>query len=195
MLSMRKALLFFLYMSILITGCSEKTPTPEAVDIRCRIDGALAPEWACASNQPEGMVTAVGSAPFSKLGLEFSKHEAMSNARSNLAQQIQTLVVTKVKAFSQSNDLGDDTIVNNIARDVAKQAAKKTLKRSEQLKFWQNENTKDVYVLVGVAQDTLNSEINAHVRSAYKADDALWQQFESKGASRSLDKAFPTDML
>lgn len=193
MLNTLISLLIATLLSIASTGCSDKTPKVEEADIRCRIDGSLAPEWACTNAPIEGTITAVGSAPLSKLGLGFSKREAMANARSNLAQQIQTLVKTQVKAFSLSSGVGEDEVADNVSTEVSKQVAKATLKGSQQLKFWQNKTTKDLYILAGIAENDLNKEIKEQVKSNYKKDTALWQQFQAKQTLDSLNRAFPTD--
>lgn len=193
---MLNTLISLLIATLLIlasTGCSDKTPKVEKTDIRCRIDGSLAPEWACTNIPIKGTITAVGSAPLSKLGLGFSKREAMANARSNLAQQIQTLVKTRVKAFSLSSEVGGDEIADNISTEVSKQVAKVTLKGSKQLKFWQNETTKDLYILAGISENDLNKEIKEHIKSSYKEDTSLWKQFQDRQTLDSLDRAFPTD--
>lgn len=180
-------------LALSFTGCSNKQPEVKEADFRCRIDGALAPEWACGNAVFEGSVTAVGSAPLSKLGEGFSRREAMANARSNLAQQIQTLVKEKVETFSRSTGVGGTEVADKVSTQVSKQVAKATLNSSKQLKYWQNSNTKDLYVLVGVLENDLNSEIKNQVKSSYKNDDALWQQFQSTQALESLEKEFPTD--
>jgi len=179
-------------MALSFTGCSNKQPETEEADLRCRIDGVLAPEWACGNAAYEDSVTAVGSAPLSKLGQGFSRREAMANARSNLAQQIQTLVKDKVETFSRSTGVGGTEVADKVSTQVSKQVAKATLNGSKQLKYWQNSNTKDLYVLVGISENDLNKEIKDQVKSSYKDDDALWQQFQSKQALESLEKEFPT---
>ena len=50
-----------------------------------------------------------------------------------------------------------------------------------------------MYVLVGIGENSMNKEVQNNVRSSYKNDDALWQQFQAKNALESLEKEFPTD--
>jgi hypothetical protein len=175
------------------TGCSDKKPEAKKANIQCRIDDTPAPEWVCAGASIEDTITAVGSAPLSKLGEAFSLREAMANARSNLAQQIQTSVKKKVGVFSRSSGIGGTEAADKVSAHVSKQVAKAILKGSKELKQWQNENTKELYALVGVSENTLNKEIKDRVTSSYKKDDALWQQFQSKQAAKSLEQAFPSD--
>ena len=173
------------------TGCS-KEAKPED-DFRCKIDNVLAPEWACGSAGVEGAVTAVGSAPLSKLGQGFSRREAMANGRSNLAQQIQTLVKDKVETFARSTGVGGSEVADKVSTQVSKQVAKVTLNGSKQMKFWQHPTNKDIHVLVGVSENSLNQEVKEQVKSSYKNDNALWQQFQAKNALESLEKEFPSD--
>ncbi|MEA3374059.1 MAG: LPP20 family lipoprotein [Campylobacterota bacterium] len=178
-----------------LTGCSSKDTklAEEEADFRCRIDNALAPEWACGNAMTEGAITAVGSAPLSKAGQGFSRREALANGRSNLAQQIETLVKDKVETFARSTGVSADEVVDKVSTQVSKQVAKVTLKGSKQIKFWQQPTTKELYVLVGVPEGSVNEAAKESVKSSFKNDNALWQQFQSKQALESLEKEFPTD--
>jgi hypothetical protein len=173
-----------------ISGCGDKEPEPE---FKCHINGSLAPEWACGNVGVEGAISAVGSAPLSKLGQGFSRREAMANARSNLTQQIQTLVKDKVEVFTRSTGVANAEVADKVSTQVSKQVAKVTLKGSKQTKYWQSPSTKEIFLLVSVPETTLNEEVKRSVRSSFKNDNALWQQFQSKNALESLEKEFPSD--
>lgn len=178
------------------TGCADKAAgvsAEEKADFRCRINNVLAPEWACGNESVDGAITAVGSAPMSKLGEGFSRREAIANGRSNLAQQIETLVKDKVETFSRSTGVGGDEVADKVSTQVSKQVAKVTLNGSKQIKRWQDPTNNDIYVLIGVDEGAMNQEIKNGVKSSFKNDNALWQQFQSKQALESLDKEFPTD--
>lgn len=174
-----------------IAGCGEE-PKPKD-DFKCRIEGSLAPEWACGNAPIEGAITSVGSAPLSKLGQGFSRREAMANGRSNLAQQIQTLVKDKVESFTRATGVGSAEVADKVSTQVSKQVAKVTLQGSKQIKYWQNPTTKDIFVLMSVAEASMNEEVKRSVQSSFKNDNALWQQFQSKNALEALEKEFPSD--
>jgi len=176
------------------TGCSSKEAEPEVASFECKQDGVLAPKWTCMPDAAvEGSVTDLGSAPYSKLGAGFTRREALANARSNLAQQIQTLVKDKVETFARSTGVGGSEVADKVSTQVSKQAAKVSLKGSKQLDFWQHPQNKTMYVLVGVNEKAMNEEVQNNVKSSYKNDNALWQQFQSKNALEGLEKEFPTD--
>jgi hypothetical protein len=178
------------------TGCADKASgvnAEEQADFRCRINNVLAPEWACGNEGADGAITAVGVAPMSKLGEGFSRREAIANGRSNLAQQIQTLVKDKVETFTRSTGVGGDEVADKVSTQVSKQVAKETLSGSKQIKRWQDPTNSDIYVLMGVDENAVNKEAKNSVKSSYKNDNALWQQFQSKQALESLDKEFPTN--
>jgi hypothetical protein len=179
---------------LLITGCSDKDPeVEENSDFECRIAGSLAPTWACGDSTMDGYITAVGSAPLSKIGHGFSRREALANGRSNLAQQIETLVKDKVETFARSTGIGGDEVADKVSTQVSKQVAKVTLKGSKQIKYWENPSNNDIYLLVSVSQDELNKEIKEQVKSSYKNNDALWQQFQSKNALEALEREFESE--
>jgi DNA polymerase III psi subunit len=172
------------------TGCSSKhdVVTPDA---ECMIEGSVAPSWVCGGNTLEGYYVAVGAAPLSKLGQSFSRREAMANARSNLAQQIQTEIKDKVETFARATGVGGSEVADKVSTQVSKQVARVTLGGSKQLKYWEAPS-KEIYLLVGVPADQVNKEVQQQVQSSYRNDDALWQQFQSKNALEGLEKEFPT---
>lgn len=176
---------------LLGAGCSskEEVVTPDA---ECMIEGSEAPSWVCGGNTMEGYYVAVGSAPMSSMGQGFSRREAMANARSNLAQQIQTEVKDKVETFARSTGVGGSEVADKVSTQVSKQVARVTLGGSKQLKYWQAPNSKEIYLLVGVPVDQVNQNVKDGVRSSFRDDDALWQQFQAKNALEALDKEFPT---
>lgn len=189
------SILFASLLSITFAGCGDKTPEPQLikVDERCHIDSVLAPEWVCGNSLFDNTITAVGSAPQSKAGEDFSRREAITNSRSNLSQQIETEVKDKVEVFTRSTGVSEFETIDKVSTHVSKQVAKVTLNGSKQMKFWQSPTTKDIYVLVGVSQNIINEKVKNQVISSYKNDDALWQQFQAKNALKNLEKEFPTN--
>lgn len=175
---------------LLGTGCSSKEELV-VPDAECMIEGSEAPAWVCGGNTMEGHYVAVGSAPLSSLGQGFSRREAMANARSNLAQQIQTDVKDKVETFARSTGVGGSEVADKVSTQVSKQVARVTLGGSKQLKYWEAPS-KEIYLLVGVPVDQVNMNVKEGVRSSYRNDDALWQQFQSANALEALDREFPT---
>lgn len=168
------------------SACSSE-PKPEA-DFRCRIDGMLQPEWVCGNDIAiEGTITAVGSAPMSQLGRGFTQNEAIAQGRTALAQQIEVTVKAKIEQFARSTGTASAEVAEKVSTQVAKQVAQVTLNGSKMLKSRLVGNT--LYVLVGVPEKA----INASVKSSYKNDEALWQQFQSQKALDSLDNEFPTN--
>lgn len=176
------------------TGCSSKEAEPEEVSFHCMQDNVRAPKWTCNPDSAmEGAITDLGSAPYSVQGAGFTRREALANARSNLAQQISSLVKDKVETFARSTGIGGSEVADKVSTQVSKQTAKVSLKGSKQLEFWQHPKNKTVYILVGMNEKSMNEEVQKNVKSSYKNDNALWQQFQSKNALEGLEKEFPTD--
>jgi len=189
------SLVFAAALTATFTGCGDKEPKPsEDVVFNCEQDGVRAPQWTCMPDSSvEGAVTDIGSAPYSKLGAGFTRREALANARSSLAQQIEALVKDKVETFARSTGVGDSEVADKVSTQVSKQTAKVSLKGSKQLNFWQHPTNKTMFVLVGMQENAMNEEIKNSVKTSYKNDEALWQQFQSKNALEGLDKEFPTE--
>jgi len=179
--------------ALLLSGCGAE-PKPAEPTFECTIDNTRAPEWACGNyGDMPGMVVAVGTAKMSKMGPGFSRREAMANGRSNLAQQIQTLVKDKVETFARSTGAGADEVADKVSTQVSKQVAKVSLSGSKQLKYWQHPANKDIYLLMGVSEKGINQNARDSIKSSYKNEAALWQQFQSEKAQASLDKEFPVN--
>ncbi|MDF1882205.1 LPP20 family lipoprotein [Sulfurimonas sp. MAG313] len=176
------------------TGCGDNAKPSDEVTFKCEQDGVLAPKWTCNPGVGlEGAITEVGSAPYSKLGAGFTRREALANARSNLAQQIESLVKDKVETFARSTGIGGREVADKVSTQVSKQAAKVSLRGSQQVNFWQHPQNKAMYILVGMDENSMNKEIKNNVQSSYKNDEALWQQFQAKNALESLEKEFPSN--
>ena len=179
-----------LVSTLILTGCSDKDPEAVQDNFECRIAGSLAPAWACGNSNIDGYVTAVGSAPLSKIGHGFSRREALANGRSNLAQQIETTVKDKVTTYARSTGVKDSEVADKVTEMVSKQVAKSTLAGSKQEKRWQDPKNKDIYILVSISRDSFNKSAKDALQSSYNNKDALWQQFQSKNALEELEAEF-----
>lgn len=188
------ALVSILAMILMLFGCSGKSAKSVSHSTEtCQIDGVVAPEWVCSGNGKPEYVADIGSAPYSKQGVGFSRREAMANARSNLVQQIQADVKDKVETFSRSIGIGTSETADKVSTQVSKQVAHMSLSASKQVSFWQNPKTSDVFVLVAVDRKEINSAVRERVLSSYRSDDALWQQFQAKRAQEALEHDFSSN--
>lgn len=178
-----------------ITGCGGAAPAPEeTVDDRCRVgSGQLAPEWVC--------IQSIEGAEYAAVGIGQSKNESMkrkmaiSRARANLAHQIETKVKSKVEDFMRSTGNGDAETIDAVTTNVSKQTAKVTLTGSRVVKQWPSKDG-SLYVLVAVSPESekaINKKAQETVKTSFKNDEALWQQFQSKNALDDLEKEFPAE--
>ena len=180
------------FIAISFSACGEQ-PKPnkkEEADFRCRIDGQLQPEWVCGNDTGvEGAYTAVASAPMSKMGRNFTQVEAIAQGRNALARTIEVKVKNKIEQFARSTGVGSSEVADKVSTQVSKQVANVTLSGSRMMKSRLVGNT--LYVLVGVPEKSVNQTAKEAVKSSYKNDKALWQQFQAQKAQDSLDKEFP----
>ena len=174
--------------ALLFSACS-KTPEPEQPKSgNCIIDGREAPKWVCGNYQNDDSYYDVGVAEKSKAGFGFTRKIALADARSNLAQQIETLVKDKVETFVRSTGTGDNETVDKVATAVSKQVAKVALNGSKQVAMWQTDNS--LFVLVKIDKKNIAKEVVNKVKTSFKNDEALWQQFQAKQSLESLEKEF-----
>ena len=183
---------------ISMSGCGSNQPKPEQkqvlqeeFDNRCKIGGELAPKWVC-TPFADDVIAELGSAQKTKAGYSFQRRKALADGRANLTQQIETLVKDKVENFARTTGGVNNETADMVSTQVSKQVAKATLRGSKQVDSWVSENG-TMYVLVAVSKKAVNERAKESVKTSYKNDNALWQQFQSKQTLESLDKEFPTE--
>jgi len=183
---------------VALTGCSDKTPTPsqtkqEAYNptFKCMQEGVEAPKWTCIPDV-EGYYAGVGVAEKSAAGISHMRRVALMNGRSDLAQQIETQVKDKIEGFTRATGTGSAETVDKVTTAVTKQLAKVDLKGSKAMDMWESPSGA-IYMLVTVPKESVNEEVKKAVRTSFKNDNALWQQFQSKQALEKLDQEFPTE--
>ncbi|WP_294966225.1 LPP20 family lipoprotein [Sulfurimonas sp.] len=176
-----------------ITGCGGSAPAPkqEAFDNRCKQENVLAPKWTCIP-MVEGAYAGVGISQKSAAGMGHMRRVALANGRSDLAQQIKSQVKDKVETFTRTTGVAEGETVDQVNTAVSKQIAKVDLQGSKGVDAWTSPSG-SLYMLVTVPEATVNGEVKNAVKTSFKNDNALWQQFQSKNALEGLDKEFPTE--
>ncbi|MFT5659455.1 MAG: hypothetical protein ACI9TV_000071 [Sulfurimonas sp.] len=182
------------------TGCSEEPPKPpteaEVIaasvnEFGCKQEGVSAPKWTCIPIVAD-YYAGVGIAPKSAAGMGHMRRVALANGRSDLAQQIQSQVKDKVETYTGTTGNGEHETVDMVTTAVSKQLAKVDLQGSKGIDTW-DAPSGTLYMLVTVPASGVNQEVKNAVRTSFKSDNALWQQFKSKQALDSLDAEFPTE--
>ncbi len=179
-------------MALTFTGCSGDEPKPVEKPVaisECTIDKADAPIWACGIvNGYDDLYTATGTANMSKAGAGFSRKNAMADGRSNLSHQIEVEVKAKIEQYAGTTGIDASETVDAATTQVSKQVAKVTLNGSKQLAYWQHPENNDIYVLMGVTQDSVNNAATQTVRSSLGNQNALWQKFQAENALKGLEE-------
>jgi len=191
-----QSLLLFAMTTVIVTGCSDKSPQVKkekesVTTFQCKQENVLAPRWTCVP-EVEGYYAGVGVAEKSAAGIAHMRRVALMNGRSDLAQQIQSQVKDKIEGFTRATGNGSDETVDKVSTAVTKQLAKVTLRGSKAVDMWQAPSGA-IYMLVTIPEDNINGEVKKAVKSSFKNNNALWQQFQAKQALEKLDKEFPTD--
>ena len=173
---------------LLLSGCAQKTESIVAKgaseQISLEFDGA--PAWV-QDPSVEGAMCALGTAKIGPAGIGFATTEATGNGRDDLARQIQTNVSNMLKNFTQQTGVGSQAVVDKVVADVSKQLAKQDLSGSKATKKWISK-TNTLYVLVTM-QDPAKAAaaVKDTVKTSFKNDEALWQQFQAKKAQDELE--------
>jgi hypothetical protein len=176
----------------LATGCSKDAkPEERSVDFACKQEGVTAPKWTCIPNVEDGYA-GIGIAEKSAAGMDHMRRVAMANGRSDLAQQIESQVKDKITIYTGTTGVGATETVDKAIETVTKQVAKVDLVGSKAVDMW-TAPSGAIYMLVTVSKDAANEQIQNNIRTSFKNDQALWQQFKAKNALEELEKEFPAD--
>jgi hypothetical protein len=145
-----------------------------------------APAWVLAGSK-EDPISAVGSAPIGKGGLQFARTEAMGYARSEIARQVSVKVKSLVNNFSQQTGLGDEQSLDAFSRQVTKLVTDETLSGSRQKDLWISPNS-EVYVLMILDKQMLEASVRRQIVHSYRQNSAQWQEFQAKHGNEVLDR-------
>lgn len=177
-----------------MSGCMQSAPEPDkgyTSSFECKQENVSAPRWTCIP-EVDGYYTGVGIAQKSAAGMAHMRRVAIMNGRSDLTQQIQTQVKDKMEGFTKATGVGASQTVDTVTTAVTKQVAKLDLKGSKAMDMW-TAPSGNIFMLVGVPQESVNGVVKDAVKSSINNDDARWQQFQSAQALKSLDDEFPTE--
>ncbi|AXK49099.1 hypothetical protein CRU87_07095 [Aliarcobacter trophiarum LMG 25534] len=160
--------------SIFFVSCSSKNENINEIAVtECTIAGAKAPLWACGNYSEESRFVAVGSAPMSKLGHDFTRREALANARTNLVNDIELEVKNKVESYMNSTGLKESESIERVVTMVSRQTSSKVLKESKQISFWENPKDNFLYILVAIPKVNIEKAINSEVEKALNSLDKI----------------------
>ena len=178
------------------TGCSDKKPSPEQVQqeanddagFSCKQENVLAPKWTCIP-MVEDAYAGVGIAQKSAAGMGHMRRVALANGRSDLAQQIKSQVKDKVETFTRTTGVTESESVDKVTTAVSKQISNVDLEGSKGINVW-TAPSGTLYMLVTVPEAKANKQIRNNMKTSFKNDNALWQQFQSQNALQELEKEF-----
>ena len=178
-------------LTVAMSGCSKNKDIEVAKSVEefgCKQEGVTAPQWTCIPQSQE-YYAGVGIAEKSAAGMDHMRRVAMANGRSDLAQQIETLVKDKVSLYTGTTGVTATETVDKTTESVTKQVAKVNLKDSKAVDMW-TAPSGAIFMLVTVSKSETNKQIKNNIRTSFNNDQALWQQFKAKNALEGLEKEF-----
>lgn len=173
-------------LAITISGCAK--PVYDEGDFRCKQENVLAPDWTCVP-KAENSYAGVGIAENSQAGMSMMRKVALANGRSDLAQQITTVVKDKITLYTGTTGVSGGETVDRANEAVTKQVAKVDLVGSKMQDIW-TAPSGAIYMLVTVSKEDANKQIRNNIKTSFNNDQALWQQFKAKNALEDLEKEF-----
>jgi len=183
--SIVKNLLAVVTSCFMIIGCSQDKVSVDTTYISPKLKNA--PKWVTLP-QVDGFIAEIGSASQNAGDdFNFQREEAMSNARENLAKQIEIKVNTMFKSFNASTGSGKNTIFDKSIEQVSKQIASKTLFGSRVKDTWISKNG-TLFVLMVIDTKVIEDYMEYAIKTSFNNDRGLHRRFLASKAQKELKK-------
>ena len=188
---MRRKLFLLGIITSFFIGCSH---IPQTIEIKhkqngkieCKIDGKTAPSWICNTPVKKGYYTAVGFAKKSAWGFGFMRNNAVLDANTQIARQINVKIANYITSYL--SEIGSKNIGDKAIEQFTKQIIYTTTLKNSKIKDMWFDPTGNMYVLVTVPRQQNLNQIKQKITSSFNNKEALWQQFKSTEAEQKLDK-------
>ncbi|MDR0484702.1 MAG: LPP20 family lipoprotein [Alphaproteobacteria bacterium] len=181
------ALINAILVALLISGCATKKETIEITECNFPDNPSVAaPLWVCGGAVEGVAISAVGSTPKSKAGVNFMTQQATANGRVVLAQQIQADIQAMVKNFTETTGSLDSETVDQVNSLVSKQITNQRLQGTRVFKQTVSPNG-TLYVLVGFDSAIYNSFVKESLNTSYQNNQAQWQRILSDRSFNELE--------
>ncbi|WP_286695141.1 hypothetical protein [Spongiibacter sp. UBA1325] len=177
--------------SVLMTACAS---TEQAADTQQSQQGAGGlPQWVMNPYIDDGFASAQ-CVPYSS-NMSIDRQLAVANARTDLAQQLETKVAVLDKVFRERTDVSSGVSSGSTFSSVAKQLTQQTLigTRAERVEFVEIDGKKNLCVLVTMGRDktlALFDNLLAASERQVQPDtrEVLLQQFKGAQAQQELNE-------
>ncbi|WP_286839780.1 hypothetical protein [Spongiibacter sp.] len=177
--------------AVLMTACAS---TEQAADTQQSQQGAGGlPQWVMNPYIDDGFASAQ-CVPYSS-NMSIDRQLAVANARTDLAQQLETKVAVLDKVFRERTDVSSGVSSGSTFSSVAKQLTQQTLigTRAERVEFVEIDGKKNLCVLVTMGRDktlALFDNLLAASERQVQPDtrEVLLQQFKGAQAQQELNE-------
>lgn len=175
----------WLGISVSLVACAAQTTSAPAV-IECAFPGTqqAAPGWICDEPVPGVDVSTVGSHPKTAAGYQFAKTQAATQARAELARQMQAKVSSLIKNWSETTGVGESETVDTVSSATTKLISSETLIGS---RIYKSITAPDgtTFVLIGLDSGASLKVQQEALRNSYQNTQAEWQKLQ---ADKSFDE-------
>jgi len=171
---------------VLLTACSSSDPVQETAvgDI---------PGWILNPQIDDGI--AVSECVLWSGNMSIDKQQAVANARTSLAQRIETRVSAMDKTYRDKIEASSGVESGTTFSSVSKQVTQQTLVGTNpiQTDIVKIEDKNNLCVLVGVGQESTKAVFDGLVKASERPlnsgqEDLLYQEFKAQRADVQLDK-------
>lgn len=146
--------------------------------------GRDVPEWFLSREKSDDVIYGVGMSKKSRLQL--SQKAAEAAARAEISQVIETKVSTMLKDFMQDSGVGDNVRALEFTEYVTKTVSS-TVQRGAAIDKTHIADDNTVYVRVAYPLNELKNQTKDAIKSNWKNEEALYNEFKAKQAFDSLD--------
>jgi len=162
---MKKTLIIYLSLFLTLANCAHKPTKQEE-------SGLELPNWVL-SPYVEGKIAAVGMAPKSRGGLQFQIPQAESDARANIAAQIETEVSRMTKDAIRAARISEVEEVENVFSQVTKNLVKQVpLRGTRRINLYRDKTDGSLYVHMVIDNDMIREHFEDSLDAYGKALNA-----------------------
>ncbi len=111
----------------------------------------------------------------------------MADARSNLAKQSSIKVNTMFKSYKGVTGSGKNATFDKASDSVSKQIASQTLSGTKVKDTWISRSG-TLYILMVVDTESVSNMMEKAVKTSFKNDEAMYQQFLASKAQGELER-------
>ncbi len=158
-MNIKKEIFSLIIISTLVVGGCTSKETKPTIGTKVNYEKLKEyPKWVIQPTYEDGLA-GIGSGNITDLGFDFARKEAMANARTDLAGQIETKVNNLFKSYASRIGIGKNTNIDSMAQDTTKQVIDVNLMGASLKETWISPKD-ELFVLMTINNDDIKDTLD-----------------------------------